>query len=185
MAFSDKHFYSTKIYKLIKLKFIVTNNIIDYFMKVFEDSVKKIGTLGSYQIYILFLLSFLFLGFKKEFLILFIGILMLYTIAVPIRLLFFKQRPIPKKFDDIFGRISASSIPSLHSARITLIVLFFVYFTKVHLLFTFFATVIVIIVLYSRVYFKKHYLIDVIAGVVIGVMCYYLTVYLIDMLFVI
>ena len=163
----------------------MTKDVIDYFMKVFEDSIKKISTLGSYQIFIVFILSFLFLAMTKEFLILFIGIILLYTFAVPIRLVFFKERPIPKKFNDVFGRISASSIPSLHSARSTFLLLFFVYLTKINVLFTFFASVIVLIVLFSRVYFKKHYVVDVVVGVMLGIFCYYLANYLINMLFVI
>lgn len=163
----------------------MTKSVTHYFLKVFEDSIKKVSTLGSYQIFIIFILSFLFLGMRKEFLILFIGIILLYTFAVPIRLLFFKERPEPKKFNDIFGRISASSIPSLHSARSTFLLLFFVYLTNINFLFTFFASVVVLIVLYSRVYFKKHYVIDVIVGVILGIFCYYLTIGLIDILFVI
>lgn len=163
----------------------MAEDIVDYFMKVFEDSIKKITALGSYQIFIVFILSFLFLAKTKEFLILFIGIIFLYTFAVPIRLIFFKERPIKKKFNDIFGRISASSIPSLHSARSTFLLFFFVYLTNINFLFTFFASVIVLIVLYSRVYFKKHYVVDVVVGVLLGIFCYYLTIGLIDMLFVI
>ena len=75
-------------------------------------------------------------------------------------------------------------LPSLHSARSTFLLLFFIYLTKFNLLFGFFASVIVLIVLYSRVHFKKHYVIDVIVGVILAVVCYYMTIGLIELLFV-
>jgi len=95
------------------------------------------------------------------------GILITEAICWMIKIIYKKQRPKPRKIKNFYQKLDANSFPSIHTARIALIVattniLFFDY-----LLFLL-SISLLIGVGFSRIYLKEHYLIDVITGGIIG-----------------
>ena len=126
---------------------------------------KHLGALGSYEVYLLF--SFFFILLEEYYIafFLFFGFFLLYLIAVPIRLLFFKERPIPIEYKNIFGKIKASSFPSMHSSRFTFLILVLLYYFNFNFSFFLFFGFLWFIVLYSRIFNKKHTFVDLIGGI--------------------
>jgi len=143
-----------------------------YFKQLMDDSFKQITSFGSYQGYLIYSIIFLLVGFIEEFVFLFTGLILLYVIAIPLRLLFFRERPIAKKYNNFIEKINASSFPSLHSARSVFLLLFFINFFNREILISIFLVVLVGLILYSRIYRGKHYLGDIFGGVVLGSFVY-------------
>ena len=84
-----------------------------------------------------------------------------------IKLIYQKDRPTPMKNKTIFQKYYANSFPSIHTARISALLIGFGSFYTNKLLILI-LTLITINVAYSRIYLRKHYLIDVFAGFAIG-----------------
>ena len=138
--------------------------------------LKQITELGGLSIIVVIMIYAYF--FNKTLAIqLLIGMIAVTIIASAIKLIFFRERPKKQSYTNIIERIDASSFPSVHSARIT-IVSFWLIFYSTNLILQIFLAVIGIIVIYSRVYLKKHYYKDVLGGIILGaiinVMIYYL-----------
>jgi undecaprenyl-diphosphatase len=134
---------------------------------VLDIFFKQITELGSLTI-ITAILIFIFFFDKTLALKIFIGIVVVTIISFIIKALFFKERPTKQKFSTVVERIDASSFPSVHSARITVLVFWlFMYVNDIVL-----KTLLVIaglLVAYSRIYLKKHYYSDVIGGIALGI----------------
>jgi len=160
-----------KIYKCYK-NYIFMEKIIKQILK---KSLKKSSTLGSYQFYILIALVFLSLGFVKEFIFLIIGIILLYSFAIPIRLIFFRERPIKRIYTNLIEKIDASSMPSQHSSRTTILYLVLTNFFKFEIGFTILITLISISIMYARIYKKQHHPTDIFVGIILGIFIYFLT----------
>lgn len=95
------------------------------------------------------------------------GLILSYAVTILIRLAYFKVRPIKQKFRTIFGKVDASSFPSLHSLRSTVYAIILMnFFQNVWL--TILLALAVAGVATTRLMLKRHYLVDVIWGVVIG-----------------
>lgn len=136
------------------------------------DFFQQMSALGSYPVYLIIVIIFFLINKKEEYLILISGFIALYIIAVPMRLAFFKERPEPKQYDNIFEKINASSIPSLHAARTSFLLIFFLeYFTN-ELTTAILLFILSLLISYSRVYKKRHYPSDVIIGYLIGILIY-------------
>jgi len=144
-----------------------------YLELIVNKLFKKITPIGSLHFYLIISFLFLFLEYNKEFLILISGFFLLHLIAFPLRLIFFRERPIPKNYSNILEKINASSMPSLHSGRIVFLLLFLINFFNGKILFNLYLILITILVLYSRIYRKKHYVTDVIFGTLLGILVWY------------
>lgn len=98
-----------------------------------------------------------------------LGVLITVEIACwTIKLFYKKDRPLAQPRENFIQSLDANSFPSIHSARISVLVL------TMNLLYPdafFFLLGILLIggVGYSRIYLKKHYISDVIGGFLIGV----------------
>lgn len=138
-----------------------------------EDSFKQITSIGSIQIYIIISISFYLLGYIKEATFLIVGLILMYILASPLRLIFFRERPTPKPHSNIIEKILAGSFPSLHATRTIFLILFFNNFYN-NILLTTFLIIIGLIILYSRIYRKMHYPSDLIGGIILGIIAYYL-----------
>ena len=136
-----------------------------------NDFYRDITSLGSLWIYCAILLLFLlqkdYLIFKK----LLAGLVLIQAITIAIRSFYFKERPSRYPHKSYIERIDASSFPSLHSARIAFLSVFFIkYFSNVFLGILILITAV--LVAYSRIRLKKHDLKDVLGGVIVGAAVY-------------
>jgi membrane-associated phospholipid phosphatase len=130
-----------------------------FFDKVFEEFT----FLGGILFYGLVCLWFLFGEKYDYFIMLFAGAILIYVVAFLIRLFYFKNRPKKMKYRGFIEKIDASSFPSVHAARITLLFVFFKDLILISLSF-----MILVMVLSSRIYLKKHYFSDLLGGIFLG-----------------
>lgn len=144
--------------------------------KNLDDTFKQLSALGSYQFTTIVLLVFLLNENYDYALFLAISYILMKVITIPIKLIFFKERPKPKTYNNIIEKVSASSFPSTHCARITFLFLFFINFFKYKIMLSFFLLIIHLLTCYSRIYTKRHYLIDVLAGILLGTIIWLLTI---------
>ena len=144
-------------------------NFQKYFKKILKDTLKQIGPIGSYQFFLLVIIYFFLLNQISVSLKLLIGLILLYIIAIPIRIIFFKERPKPIKYTNIVEKVIASSMPSLHSARSVFLALFFIDYFHYNYSSNIFFISILLIIFYSRIKNKRHYIIDIIVGAILGI----------------
>ena len=102
-----------------------------------------------------------------------LGFVISLIILIPIRLLYFKNRPQKQTYSNFLERIDASSFPSWHTARIVFLAIAGIIYLKNTLL-TIISIVLAILVCYSRIYLKKHDWIDLLGGIILGVLTFYL-----------
>jgi len=134
-----------------------------YILDNFFSSVTLFGT-PVFYIIVLFLIIRVDPSFAK---ILILALLFTETVCGVIKLLYPKNRPIPRPNKRFFERYDAASFPSIHSARITVLaVMVNLFYHDILLLFI--GAALVIFVGYSRIYLKCHYFKDVFGGIVIG-----------------
>jgi len=147
------------------------------FFILLNAGFKQITELGSSTLTAIIVLALIF--FNKELALrIIIGILGVTIISYLIKIFFFKQRPKKQSKDTFIERVDASSFPSVHSARITVMAFWFIaYFNNIY--FVIFTLIIGLLVIYSRVYLKKHYWIDVIGGLIISLIVNFIIYFLI------
>ncbi len=152
--------------------------IIKFSERIFDVFMKDFSSIGSMVFYGLVMIMFFILEFYKISLFLLLSFILLSSITIIIRSIYFKTRPNVMKHNSFFERLDASSFPSVHSARIIVLFLTYLFFFEINLSITIVLGAITLCVLYSRIYLKKHYLIDVVFGVlngfVVGVIVNYL-----------
>lgn len=96
-----------------------------------------------------------------------ITLVLCYLISFPIKVFFFKRRPNNQQYATLLQKFDAASFPSVHSMRAVGHSIVLASFAQ-SMLFTSFAILIVLGVLYTRIALQKHYVVDVIAGALIG-----------------
>ena len=140
-----------------------------FFQKQKQDFWRDITTFGGAYFYFTLVLLFFAVGKTNFALKLTAGFFVIYFTAIIIRLFYFKNRPKKESYDNLLGKIDASSFPSVHSARVVFLALTLSEFSdsfqvKVSLL----LFIIAGAVCYSRIAIKKHYWIDVNGGIFLG-----------------
>ena len=154
------------------MEFNVYKNI-----KSISDIVfKQLTELGSITIILAIVVYSYFYNFDLS-LRIFIDIIAITLIATIIKALFFHARPKKQKITTLVERIDASSFPSVHSARITALVFWLIYYSS-NIILSMIIGVAGILVAYSRIYLKKHYWLDVFGGIVLGAIVIGATYYL-------
>lgn len=136
------------------------------FSLLMDAGFKQITELGSMTLITVFAIFFIF--FNQGLAIrTILGIAGVVIISYAIKMLFFKNRPIKQSTETFIEKVDASSFPSVHAARTTVIAFWLImYFNNIYL--RAFITLIWVLVIYSRVYLKKHYWSDVIGGTIIA-----------------
>ncbi len=133
---------------------------------------RDLTTFGGAIFYgLLVLLAFAFQQ-KNLALDLVLGFFISLAILVPIRLLYFKNRPQKQEYHHFLERIDASSFPSWHTARIVFIALTAIFYFNNTLL-TITTSILALLVLYSRIYLRKHDWIDILGGIVLAGVTYW------------
>ncbi len=136
------------------------------FSLLMNAGFKQITELGSMTLITVFAVFFIFLNQGLAIRTI-LGIAGVVIISYAIKMLFFKNRPIKQSTGTFIEKVDASSFPSVHAARITIIAFWLIiYFNSIYL--RAFTALIWILVIYSRVYLKKHYWTDVIGGTIIA-----------------
>ncbi|HLC58744.1 MAG TPA: phosphatase PAP2 family protein [Candidatus Nanoarchaeia archaeon] len=149
------------------------------FAKLNFNPIKEITLFGSTTFYI-FLLILSFFDFDI-FIFLLLGFIITFGIALIIRLLYFKKRPLKQTYANFIEKVDASSFPSLHVARSIFLTLVIHKFFNNYFLSIFFL-IIAILVAFSRIYLKKHDIYDVLGGLVLGIIGYYLVNFVISII---
>lgn len=151
-------------------------------MKVISKKLKKhvvrdISAFGALPFYLFLSILVMLLGEIKLFLWLIIGLFLAYGITILIRAFYYKDRPIKENYKGFIEKIDASSFPSLHSLRVTLMFCFFgFYYKSLYLILLFFF--MMLLVFFSRYYLKKHFKIDIISGFIFGVIESFIIIFL-------
>jgi len=97
-----------------------------------------------------------------------LGFIIILTITVLTRIVYFKNRPNKEGYHNWVERIDASSFPSMHAARIFFFSLTLISFWDYSLSMIVFFSLLALIVSYSRIYLKKHDWWDLLGGVILG-----------------
>ncbi len=126
---------------------------------------KTITLLGNIVLYLLVLI-FAYLT-NNKFINLIIILILALTLAVIIRIIYFKTRPNKAKTDTWWLRIYNSSFPSVHAIRVVVLA-YFLTISYPHFIIIILSWTLALLVCYSRTYLKKHDWIDISAGVLIG-----------------
>lgn len=106
-----------------------------------------------------------------------LGFVISLAIVVPIRLLYFKNRPQKQTYSNFLERIDAASFPSWHTARAVFMALTVIfYFNNTFL--TVISSILALLVCYSRIYLQKHDWMDVLGGVMLAGVTYWLVSWL-------
>ena len=135
--------------------------------KLVKQIIEDFSAFGSLPFYLFLSFLVLFLGSTLLFWWLVTGLGFAYALTIIIRLFYHKDRPVKRKHANILQKLDVASFPSLHSFRITLILLLVGSYYKTTYLIILLATT-TLLVLYSRYYLKKHFVIDVVFGFIFG-----------------
>lgn len=135
--------------------------------KLFEE----ITLLGGILFYLIVIIYFYALGERAYFKVLIVCVMVIYALIVLIRTVYFKKRPRAEQYRNFMEKIDASSFPSVHAARITVLFLVSIYAYQNYLA-AILGGIILLVVCYSRMYLKKHDIVDVISGVLMGALVF-------------
>lgn len=155
----------------MKKRLTITKQI---FENIINDTYEQISPLGSFQFFALIIAIFFFTLDLKNAIFLILCMFLIKIINIPIRLFFFKDRPKPKKHKNWYEKICASSMPSLHAVRTTILLLFFSRIFNYQIFITTFLTIVGFLIIYSRIHKNRHYPIDSIIGIIIGFITYFI-----------
>ncbi len=142
-----------------------------------EELWKDAGALGGFPLYVLVLVILYIFDAKLQFLTALIGLVFSFIVTIAIRAIYFKERPVKESYKNFAGKIHASTFPSLHTMRASMLATILIAWMP-----NFVLGIILFLsaagVAYSRVKFKRHFVKDAVAGYAIGVIIGLLTIYL-------
>ncbi len=133
-----------------------------------DELLQDIKALGGFPVYTIAIIVAFFYGMTALSAQLLVGIVLAFGVTVLIRIISFKERPDRQPFNGFLTRIDASSFPSLHSMRASILATLLIRQITNPIL-------IILLILYamavgfSRVKLKRHYVSDVVAGLILGV----------------
>ena len=147
------------------------------YMMLQENLQDLKGLAGNPLIVVIALLA-LILGKLVLFWQLVVAVALAYILTIFVRLFFFRRRPDKQKYHSLIGRFDASSFPSLHAMRASVLATLLALYFNNSLL-----TVLFIIcalgVGIARVVQKRHFVSDVLVGLVVGVLIAFLSIWLV------
>ena len=154
---------------------MLTKNFTKKVLNVFMQDISALG--GS--IFYFFIVIFAFISNQILLTIhLVITYVLFMCLIILIRAIYFKNRPKKQKHTvNFLDKIDASSFPSAHATRITVLLISLLLFFSLNLKLLIFFSLLTLIILYSRFYLKKHYLIDLVGGVIFGFICSFIVTF--------
>lgn len=96
------------------------------------------------------------------------GFVLVFAVGIPLKLIFYKERPEKRTHRTMVQKIDAASFPSLHSNRASMLVIILSAFFRNNYV-GLFLFAISLIVAYSRIFLQRHYWSDVIFGYIFGI----------------
>lgn len=135
---------------------------------ILKKTLEELTFLGGILFYILFLVFLFIFGKQESFPQLLLSLLIIYFLTFTIRIFYFKPRPKKIKHKNFLQKLDASSFPSVHAARATVIFVFLLISYLPPVFYILFFSSLYFLVLYSRTYLLKHDAIDLLGGVLIG-----------------
>ena len=105
-----------------------------------------------------------------------LGFVISLIILVPIRLLYFRNRPQKQTYSNLLERIDASSFPSWHTTRIVFLAITAVFYFQ-NIILSSVSIALALLVCYSRIYLKKHDWIDLLGGIVLAGVTYWIVTF--------
>src|SRR3989344_4243566 len=91
------------------------------YKRLLDDFFSAVTSFGHPVFYVLVVLMLLKSNVPLA-ITLFFALLFIESLCIIIKLLYRKERPIPQSRNNLFDKIDANSFPSVHSARIALLV---------------------------------------------------------------
>lgn len=141
-------------------------------MSLSKKFFEEITFFGSISLY-LFLIIFLYILGKPDYSIkIILALLIIYSLTFIIRLFYFKARPEKVKYSSFIEKIDASSFPSVHAARITVLALLLFFYSTINYYLIALTILVWFLTIYSRFYLKKHDATDLIGGIALGVLTF-------------
>ena len=137
----------------------------------FHELMENITALGSIFVHLALAAAAYALG-DELFVTLLKGLLLIYVVNVPLKLLLFRERPRRMQHRTLWERFEAASFPSVHAVRVVFLALA-LGFRFGNPLFWLLVLGIAVAVTYSRIHLQKHYWTDTAAGIAIGAVIYY------------
>lgn len=132
------------------------------------DLAKDITAFGGLPIYLASTGIMYFINLSLA-LRMFIALAVCYVVTILIRVIWFRERPKKKEFNNFAEKIDASSFPSLHSMRATVLALFLSQ-QFIHPMQQAVLAACWLAACYTRIHLEKHHPSDVFAGVAFGVL---------------
>lgn len=132
-----------------------------------EEMWRDVGALGGFPIFLLLTIFALVLN-RFLFGSLLIGFVLTLGLTTLIRAVYFHDRPIKETYNNFIRKIHASSFPSLHTMRASLLATILA-LTIQNILLTILLALTAAGVGYSRVRSKRHFIKDVVVGYIMGV----------------
>ncbi|MBI2076601.1 MAG: phosphatase PAP2 family protein [Candidatus Aenigmarchaeota archaeon] len=143
--------------------------VVNYYFNALMENVSALGSIFTH----LLLLAVAFILNDAVFSPLLKGLILIYVIIMPIKIILFRNRPKKMKYKQLWEKFEASSFPSVHSARAIFLALVLSFrFSNAAL--SVLAALVSAMVVYSRIHMKKHYWGDVIGGAMGGAVIYFL-----------
>jgi membrane-associated phospholipid phosphatase len=136
--------------------------------KSVANLLTHISALGSKEITLLIPIFFYLINQKQLAVKVFLGLIIIYTIGMIIRLTYNKERPKQKPRNNLLQKIEANSFPSMHATRSTFILLILLQYFQYEIKISIFLSIIYITILYARIHKKRHDYIDLIGGIILG-----------------
>lgn len=136
---------------------------------LFNNFWKRIAVYGRDEFYLFITLLFICFGYYQLGIKLILGLIISYLVVSILRLLFFRERPNKKMYDNIFEKIDASSFPSKHVVRVSILFMLIVLNFQNYLLSVLFF-IVMFFVSISRLVLKRHHMSDVVFGVILGLL---------------
>jgi len=133
-----------------------------------EELWKDVGALGGFPLYVVVLALTLAMHSTYLFWSALIGLAISFVITVLIRTLYFKERPIKELYKTFSGKIHASTFPSWHTMRASLLATILTLAIQ-NIPLSIFLFIAAAGVGHSRVRSKRHFVKDVVAGYIMGV----------------
>src|SRR3989344_9480006 len=125
----------------------------NYFYSEFLEVIRDFTSFGNP--FILFLLSYLFLGANKYLILILFGLIIIEILCNLIKLIYHKERPKKVIYTNFLEKITAGSFPSIHVTRSSFVFLTLFLLSTTFLQKILFSVLLVVIGL-SRVLLKKH-----------------------------